>query len=279
MRQLHLFALVGLGGALGSLARLGMATFGDPGTVGTFIANIVGCTALGLLARSPRSDQLRWFAATGFSGGLTTMSTFALELVAGAWIGPIWVMVLYFVLSVGVGLAAFSSARSLGVTHPMASVVLGLTGLASLVGLLAGLAAFSDRGLAVAIGFVLAAALGAGVRGVLSAANTFDAQLIAIGLINVVGAFVLAFLTGPPNSVTFPARLSDALSPLDAEPSNGLLILGIGALGAFTTFSTAISQLERLVRERGRAAGVLVGAVMFAAIIGAAALGRSLSGG
>ena len=272
MHRFHQFAFVGLGGALGALARLGMTTFGDPGVVGTFIANIAGSAALGLLAHEPRPDQLRWFAATGFCGGLTTMSTFAVELVTGVSVAPLWIVVAYAVLSVGVGLTAFSSTRKLGPKHPMSSAVLGLTVIAALTGLTAGLLDVAGRSFDVAIGFLIAAGLGAGVRGVLSAGEKFDQQLIAIAGINIVGAFALGALSGLADPGLFPGSSGGILTT--QQGADRQLILGVGALGAFTTFSTAISQIESIARTNNRQTSALVGIAMLVAIIGAAALGR-----
>ena len=271
MQRFPQIALIGVGGSLGALARLGMANFGDPAVVGTFVANIAGSAALGLLAHQPRTDRLRWFAATGFCGGLTTMSTFAVELVTGLSVAPVWIVVAYGLLSVGIGLAAFSSTRKLGPQHPAAGAVLVLTALAALIGLIAGIADLPGRGLGVAIAFVLAAAVGASLRGLLSAAGTFNGRLVAIGLINVVGAFSLAALSGLPDPELFPGGSGGLLT----SPNDQLFVVGLGGLGAFTTFSTAISQLERIAREHGRQVSVLAGVVMFVAILAATALGRA----
>lgn len=81
--------LVGLGGAVGSMARYFISrvistryTLSFP--LATFIINIVGCFLIGLLFgyvqknNSQQSDQ--WLIlATGFCGGFTTFSAFALE--------------------------------------------------------------------------------------------------------------------------------------------------------------------------------------------------------
>lgn len=81
--------LVGAGGFLGSVARYLTVQFVD-GKVnavfpyGTLVVNVTGAFILGfvtgLMMRSPSRDP-RWsmFLTTGFCGGFTTFSAFALE--------------------------------------------------------------------------------------------------------------------------------------------------------------------------------------------------------
>lgn len=86
---MRLPALVGacaVGGAVGSLARWGVAELW-PGTPtvfpwSTFAVNVVGCLLLGLLLGSPAGqDPLRRvFLGAGVLGGFTTFSTYALEV-------------------------------------------------------------------------------------------------------------------------------------------------------------------------------------------------------
>jgi len=83
-------AAVFVGGALGTLARAGLATVmaPDPGRWPwpTFIVNIVGAFLLGyfttrLLERLPVSSYRRPLLGTGVCGGLTTFSTMHVETV------------------------------------------------------------------------------------------------------------------------------------------------------------------------------------------------------
>ena len=83
------FIYVGIGGALGAMARFGVsvwlktaATSGFPWA--TLSVNIIGSLLMGLLmgwlARSGH-DGLRLFLAVGVLGGFTTFSAFSMELV------------------------------------------------------------------------------------------------------------------------------------------------------------------------------------------------------
>ena len=81
-------AAVFIGGALGTLARAGLAELGAPHPSQwpwpTFVVNIVGAFLLGyfstrLLERLPLSSYRRPMWGTGLCGGLTTFSTFGFE--------------------------------------------------------------------------------------------------------------------------------------------------------------------------------------------------------
>ena len=77
-------ALVVLGGAAGTLSRFGVneALPGDTlFPIATFIVNVVGSFALGLLlaALLTRRNELRLLLGTGFLGGFTTYSALAVE--------------------------------------------------------------------------------------------------------------------------------------------------------------------------------------------------------
>ena len=115
------YVLAALGGALGALARWGVATAfpHEPGgwPWATLLVNLTGCLLIGvllavLLSRFPASTWARPFLAVGVLGGYTTFSTFAVDIVqageAGAWltaVGYLLASVLGGVACVVVGLA------------------------------------------------------------------------------------------------------------------------------------------------------------------------------
>ncbi len=86
--------LVMVGGGLGSVSRYGVTLlaadlFGTRFPWGTLLVNLSGCFLIGLtFSLGERttlvSPSLRLFFMTGFLGGLTTFSTFALETVNSA---------------------------------------------------------------------------------------------------------------------------------------------------------------------------------------------------
>lgn len=98
--------LVMLGGAVGTLARYGTSLLaahwlGKAFPWGTLIVNLVGCLLIGvcfgLAARFAWfSPPWRLLLVTGFMGGLTTFSSFAVETVVNAQDGNWRVAVLNF---------------------------------------------------------------------------------------------------------------------------------------------------------------------------------------
>ena len=109
------YLLVGIGGALGAMARyaagnaLGALPNGFP--IGTFVVNVAGSLAMGVLAgalhrAAPQfGDEIRLFVAVGIFGGFTTFSTFSLDAVALIERGEIALATLYIVGSVLLSLA------------------------------------------------------------------------------------------------------------------------------------------------------------------------------
>ena len=82
------------------------------------MANLVGCGLLGLLVGAARTRGVgrttRLLVGAGFCGGLTTFSTFAVEVAAALRDADPSGAVGYTVLSVAGGLAAFLLGRSIG---------------------------------------------------------------------------------------------------------------------------------------------------------------------
>jgi|YNPMSStandDraft_1061717.scaffolds.fasta_scaffold42829_2 CrcB protein len=111
------FALVMVGGALGSAARYGagllaIAWFGTAYPWSTLAVNIAGSAVIGIAAAFGVEGGWRLLLVTGFLGGFTTFSAFSLEA-AGLWERSPWLGASYVVASVGLGLAAFWVARRL----------------------------------------------------------------------------------------------------------------------------------------------------------------------
>ncbi len=70
--------LVALGGAVGAVARFGVA-LRLPGRRATLLVNVLGSAVLGLLVH--RSSSAVALVGTGFCGAFTTYSAFAVEVV------------------------------------------------------------------------------------------------------------------------------------------------------------------------------------------------------
>jgi CrcB protein len=109
--------LVVVGGAAGATARWTVHELlpSDPGRFpwGTFIVNVVGCLAIGLLARRVARDTDLWAGlVVGGLGGLTTFSAFAVEtqlLLAEDRPG---IALAYVAATMTIGIAATELARS-----------------------------------------------------------------------------------------------------------------------------------------------------------------------
>ena len=112
------FLLVGAGGAAGSMLRYGVAVIMNkmtgfpnlhPFPFSTFAINVVGSLIIGILfglvARNHWMQETGYFLlASGFCGGFTTFSTFALENITLMQKGQSVIAILYMGLSVVVGL-------------------------------------------------------------------------------------------------------------------------------------------------------------------------------
>ena len=110
------FWAIAIGGVLGCWARYGMtnlmqAIYGRSFPYATLSINILACFLIGFLfvetlERLTISPTLRIGILTGFIGGFSTFSTFALETVLLAESGELWKSGLYVAFSTILGLLA-----------------------------------------------------------------------------------------------------------------------------------------------------------------------------
>ena len=119
-------AAIMIGGAIGTLARAGLAE-AVPQQAGewpwaTFAVNLAGAFILGwlltrLAERTAPSRNWRFFAGTGFCGALTTFSTFQVETIRLARDGYGGLALGYAVASIAAGMAAAVGATVLARRH------------------------------------------------------------------------------------------------------------------------------------------------------------------
>lgn len=112
--MLQAYAMVALGGAIGSALRLGVVRMaqsmvGSGFPAGTMAVNLIGSAVMGVLgavmvARGG-NDPLRLFLMTGVLGGFTTFSAYSLDALALWDRGEGGLALLYVVGSVLLGLA------------------------------------------------------------------------------------------------------------------------------------------------------------------------------
>jgi fluoride exporter len=110
------YALVGLGGAIGSMLRFWASSFlaerfGGRFPYGTFAVNITGSFLIGfivtlLASRADWDPHWRYLIPIGFIGGYTTFSAFEYETLRSMQDGKILVASLNVILSVTLGFAA-----------------------------------------------------------------------------------------------------------------------------------------------------------------------------
>jgi len=110
------FIVVGLGGAIGSAFRhavnIGSARLLGVGfPYGTFVVNVAGSLAMGILAgyfafRGETQQAWRLFLATGILGGFTTFSAFSLDVALLYERGQLWLALTYAVGSVVLSILA-----------------------------------------------------------------------------------------------------------------------------------------------------------------------------
>jgi fluoride exporter len=114
---MHQVLLVGLGGFLGSIARYKLGglvlhhTMDWRFPLGTFVVNVLGCVAAGILAglverHSSFSPDTRVLLFTGLIGGFTTFSAFGVETVFLLRRGEVAIAFAYVALSLLCGLGS-----------------------------------------------------------------------------------------------------------------------------------------------------------------------------
>lgn len=125
----HPYLLAGLGGALGSIARVMMTNFvcrwtGEAFPFGTIVVNVTGALLMGLLAgygetepgRLLFSPSTRSFLMIGVLGGYTTFSSFSLQtfllMEQGNILGALFNILLSVVLCVAGIWAGFMTIRA-----------------------------------------------------------------------------------------------------------------------------------------------------------------------
>ena len=113
---------VGAGGFVGSVLRYLIGLFHVSEAMifpaKTFIINIIGCLAIGVIAASAirnieMSPQMILFLKVGICGGFTTFSTFALETSDLIKAGHMGAAFLYVALSVIIGVAVIFAVEYL----------------------------------------------------------------------------------------------------------------------------------------------------------------------
>ena len=106
--------LIAVGGALGALVRylIGEAFPSTTFPWSTFLVNIAGCALLALAIAPTRTKTHQRVLGTGFCGGLTTFSTFSVEVATLAESDQSLIAIVYLLSSLGVGLAAFIAVRT-----------------------------------------------------------------------------------------------------------------------------------------------------------------------
>jgi CrcB protein len=122
------YLLAALGGAIGALARWGVAEALPSSPTGwpwaTLLVNLTGCLLMGALLahlapRSPEPAWMRPLLGVGLLGGWTTYSTFAVEVVGLVDDGSAALALTYVVVSLVGGVAAVAlGAAVVGRTAP-----------------------------------------------------------------------------------------------------------------------------------------------------------------
>jgi CrcB protein len=117
--------LVAAGGAVGSVARYKLSGLILHHSIdwrfpaGTFVVNVAGCLAIGILAGLVAhadlfSPGVRLLLFTGLLGGFTTFSAFGFETIYLLKRGEVLIAAAYVLASVGIGLVAVWLGMALG---------------------------------------------------------------------------------------------------------------------------------------------------------------------
>ena len=121
------YLFVGVGGALGAMARFALNVALQRGVNfpwGTLSANLVGCLLMGVVAQLVASsswfnsagiipDQYRLLFAVGFCGSFTTLSALVMELHTMLQRGELLASMLYMLASIVGGYACFFASFTL----------------------------------------------------------------------------------------------------------------------------------------------------------------------
>lgn len=105
--------LIALGGGVGALVRflVGEALPSASFPWSTFLVNVVGCALLAIVTSPTRPKSWHRVLGTGFCGGLTTFSTFSVEIATLTNDGRPALAITYLLASLAVGLAVFIAVR------------------------------------------------------------------------------------------------------------------------------------------------------------------------
>lgn len=111
-----------IGGGAGSVCRFALGDWLNPSSAseglpwGTLLANVLACLILGaglaLLLQNRLSQEARLLILTGFCGGFSTFSTFALELLQ-QWQENAGLTGIYLFISLAAGVGAVLLGQSL----------------------------------------------------------------------------------------------------------------------------------------------------------------------
>ncbi|WP_345779389.1 fluoride efflux transporter CrcB [Natrinema sp. SYSU A 869] len=100
--------LVGLGGAVGALARYAVSSLVEEERfpLSTFLVNVVGSFLLGLVSFAGAGESLALFVGVGMCGAFTTFSTFSVDTVRLVEDGRVWTALVYSFGNAAVSIAA-----------------------------------------------------------------------------------------------------------------------------------------------------------------------------